>query len=85
MKSTTTATIRTAVPAAWATAIVWIVAQLGLELDPDDWQAVALVMPIIIGIVYRTLRMVEARWPQLGWILFGSASTPSYNSEGPIL
>lgn len=81
MKSTTTATIRTAVPTIWTTAVVWLIARLGLNISDDDWQIVFLVLPIIAGVVYRAGREIEGRLPTVGRVLFGSSLTPSYGES----
>lgn len=81
MKDTTTATIRTAVPTAWATVLVWLIARLGWSPTDADWQVIMLAMPAVVGIVYRLGRIIEVRWPLVGHILFGSGKTPSYAPE----
>jgi len=85
MTGTTTATIRTTVPVAWTTLLVWLVARFGIDLAESDWQTLMLVMPAIVGVCYRAARMIEARWPVVGHVLFGSAKTPTYgeSSTGP--
>lgn len=85
MKATTTATIRTAVPTAWTTVLVWLIARLGWDMTEQDWQVLLLVMPALVGVGYRLARVIEARFPHVGMILFGSAKTPSYDesSTGP--
>ena len=81
MSDVRTATIRTTVPTIWTTLLVWIVARFGLDLSEQDWQVLLLVLPFLAGIGYRLLRVVEARWPKLGYILFGSARLPHYGPE----
>ena len=80
MTDVRTATIRTTVPTIWTTLVAWAVARFGLNLSDADWQVLLLVLPFLAGLGYRLLRVVEARWPKLGFILFGSAQTPHYGS-----
>lgn len=83
MKPTTTATIRTAVPSAWATLLVWLIARAGWTLEEADWQVLFVVMPVVLGVFYRLARVVEARWPMIGHVLFGSSKTPNYDASTP--
>lgn len=80
MNSKNIATIRTAVPTAWSTLIVWLVARFGFDPSADDWAIIALVMPIIAGIGYRAAREIEQRFPAVGRVLFGSAQQPHYST-----
>ena len=80
MSDVRTATIRTAVPTAWTTLVAWAVARFGLDLSDADWQVLLLVMPVLAGVGYRLLRVLEARWPSLGFVLFGSVQTPHYGT-----
>ena len=81
MSDVRTATIRTAVPTAWTTLAAWAVARFGFELSDADWQALLLVMPVLAGVGYRLLRVLEDRWPSLGYVLFGSVRTPHYGTS----
>lgn len=78
MSDTATATVRTAVPTAWATVIAWAVGRFGLDLSGAEWQVLCLALPVIGGVFYRLARVVEARWPVAGYVLFGSPRTPAY-------
>jgi hypothetical protein len=80
MSDMRTATIRTTVPTIWTTLVAWAVARFGFDLSDADWQVLLLVLPFLAGIGYRLLRVVEARWPKLGYILFGSARLPHYDA-----
>jgi hypothetical protein len=80
LSDTSTATVRTAVPAAWSAAVVWAAARLGITLTPTE---VAVAVPIVLGVLYRAGRELEARWPVLGRILFGSPRTPTYPTSTP--
>jgi hypothetical protein len=79
MSEMQTATMRTALPSAWATLIVWLVAKFGLDLSDDDWQVLFVVFPVIAGVAYRLGREVEARFPTVGRVLFGSSRQPVYD------
>lgn len=79
MNEMQTATVRTVLPSAWATLIVWLVARFGLDLSPEDWQVLCILFPVIAGVAYRLGREVEARFPTVGRILFGSSRQPVYD------
>jgi hypothetical protein len=74
-----TATVRTTLPAMWVTLITWVVVRLGWEPSADDWQVIMLLGPVILSVAYRAGREVEARWPAIGRIIFGSSATPRYD------
>lgn len=78
MSDKTIGAIRTGLPAAWATLLVWAAARFGLDLSDEDMAALLVVIPVVIPIFYRAAREVEARWPTIGRVLFGSAKTPTY-------
>lgn len=80
MSEMRTATIRTTMPTIWTTLVAWAVARFGLDLSDEDWQVLLLVMPLLAGVGYRLLRVVEARYPSLGFVLFGSVQTPHYGT-----
>lgn len=80
MSDVRTATIRTTLPTIWTTLLVWLVARFGLDLSEQDWQVLLLVLPFLAGIGYRLLRVVEGRWPKLGYVLFGSLRLPHYDA-----
>ena len=71
----TTATVRTVTPTMWAALLVWLADRAGVSI-PETW-ALA-VVPVVLGIVYRLGREIEARWPAVGRVLFGSGRTPIY-------
>lgn len=81
MNSKTIGTIRTGVPAAWATISVWLLAKFGFHLSDDDYGILMLALPIIIPAAYRAAREVEQRWPRIGRILFGSSAIPVYGDD----
>jgi hypothetical protein len=68
-------TIRTTVPAAWTGALLWIATKLGLNISVDQLMIAA---PIVLTILYRIGKEVEAKWPALGRILFGTNQKPSF-------
>lgn len=72
------ATVRTIVPAAWGTLVVYLLNRFGIQLDPDDTEILLLVLPAVIGIFYRLSRFVEERFPKLAWILLGSGKKPLF-------
>ena len=75
-----TATVRTTLPAMWVTLITWLVARAGFEPSADDWQAIMLLAPPILGVTYRLAREAEARWPWVGRVVFGSSTPPRYDA-----
>lgn len=81
-KSKTIGTVRTGLPAAWATLIAWLVARFGFHLSEQDYAVLVLIIPAVIPVFYRIAREIETRWPAIGRILFGSTLTPTYG-DGP--
>lgn len=79
MSDVRVATVRTTLPAVWVSLVSWLVVRLGWEPSAEDWQQIMLVMPIVLGAVYRLGRELEARWPVVGRVLFGSVKRPSYD------
>jgi hypothetical protein len=61
------------------TLITWAIVRLGWTPSADDWQVIMLLGPVILGVVYRGAREVEAHFPAVGRIIFGSSSTPRYD------
>jgi hypothetical protein len=79
MSDVRTATVRTTVPAVWVSLLLFVGAKAGWDLSDADWQVVMLVAPLVTGVVYRAGRELEARWPSVGRVLFGSSRRPSYD------
>lgn len=79
MSDVRTATVRTTVPAVWVSLVLWLVVRLGWSPSEEDWQMLMLVAPVVLGVVYRLGRELEARWPSVGRVLFGSVRRPSYD------
>jgi hypothetical protein len=76
--SKTIATVRTALPAAWTTAIVYLAARFGLDLSEQDMAVLLLVVPVVLPIFYRIAREIELKYPTIGRVIFGTNATPSY-------
>lgn len=72
------ATVRTALPAAWATLITYLAAKFGLNISDDDMAVLIAVLPIVIPVFYRIFREVEVRFPRVGRLVFGTNMTPTY-------
>lgn len=72
-------TIRTGLPAAWATFLTWAIAKFGIHLEEEDYSMLLIVIPVIIPIFYRLSREIEQKWPKIGHIIFGSVAVPSYD------
>ena len=79
MSDVRTATVRTTLPAVWVSLIMFVGAKAGWSLSEADWQVLMLVAPVVTGVVYRLGRELEARWPVVGRVLFGSSRRPSYD------
>ena len=79
MSDVRVATVRTTLPAVWVSLVSWLVVRLGWSPSAEDWQQVMLVMPVLLGVVYRLGRELESRWPVVGRVLFGSVKRPSYD------
>jgi hypothetical protein len=72
-------TLRTGLPAAWATLLTWVVAKFGLDLQDEDYAVLMIAVPVVIPIFYRLSREVEQRWPAVGHIIFGKTTAPTYD------
>ena len=81
MTDKTTATLRTAMPAAWASVMLWMIDTFGLNLSEQEWHVLLVLAPIVTGIFYRLAREVEGRWPVVGRVLFGSTRQPHYEES----
>lgn len=69
--------IRTYVPIAVGYMMSWAVS-LGIELDPETEKNITLALGALLsGLYYYIARLLERRWPQLGWLL-GSSQQPAY-------
>lgn len=79
MSDVRVATVRTTMPALWVSLLMWLAVRFGWDVDGDDWQVLMLVAPLVLGVVYRLGRELEARWPVVGRVLFGSAKVPHYD------
>ena len=73
------ATVRTTLPAVWVSLVMFVVANTGWSLSEADWQVLMLIAPVVTGFVYRLGRELEARWPAVGRVLFGSSKVPHYD------
>jgi hypothetical protein len=82
INNTSIGLIRTWVPIAVGAVFGWF-ATKGLELDSETQAAsVIAVTGFIQALYYGLARMLESRYPALGWLL-GSAHTPNYNALEP--
>jgi len=71
--------IRTYVPIFVGYLASWAVSQ-GINLDPDTEKNLTLALGALLsGVYYYVARMLERRWPQLGWLL-GSGQQPDYKA-----
>lgn len=74
-------TVRTGLPAAWATLLTWLVAKIGLDLQEEDYAVLLIVLPVVIPVFYRISRAVENKWPSVGQIIFGTNRSPNYENN----
>ena len=72
------ATMRTALPAAWTTVIVYLAGKFGFDLSEQDMAILLLLVPVVLPIFYRVAREVELKYPIVGRVIFGTNATPSY-------
>lgn len=69
--------IRTWVPIAVGAALAWL-ATAGLELDVETQTSLVIGLTgLIQGAYYAVVRVLENRFPQIGWLL-GKAKAPNY-------
>ena len=73
-------TKRTAVNIGVLTATVALVAKFtgwNIQLNTNDLLLLSPVIAAGAGIGYRISRWASAKWPSLGWVLFGSGQEPA--------
>jgi hypothetical protein len=71
---------RTAVNSAVTIYIIGLVnAVFGWKISLDDISIIWIgaIIGFVMGVVYRLSRYATAKWPQLGWVLFGSGQEPA--------
>lgn len=78
MTDTRTATLRTTVNSTWLVALVALAHQAGWRVDADSLAPLLPAVPVIVGCWYRGCLLASARWPWLGWVLFGVSANPTY-------
>ncbi len=47
-----------------------------INLTDTDMLIIMPVVGVVFGIGYRLSRAITTRWPQIGWLLFGSGQEP---------
>jgi hypothetical protein len=80
LKQETISAKRTAVNSTVTIWLIGIITQItGWDIKFDDLSVIyiGVALGAIMGVVYRVSRYLSARWPALGWILFGSGQEPS--------
>jgi hypothetical protein len=84
LNDTAISLIRTWVPIAVGAVIAWL-ATAGLELDIETQTALVIGLTgLIQGAYYALVRIIEKRFPQVGWLL-GKAKTPNYTPVDEIV
>jgi hypothetical protein len=78
MNDVQTATKRTAWNSTISAAVLAaIVKWTKVELDENDLLLLVGALGVVAGVVYRTSRAITAKWPKVGYILFGSGKEPT--------
>ena len=78
MNNKNTATVRTTVNTVALSVVALIASRLfGVTLDVTD-PLLILGVAIATPIFYRASLWASAKWPTLGYVLFGKNSTPTY-------
>ena len=73
--------VRTWVPVAVGSALVWAGRRWGIVLPEDlSAQATVLVTALVVALYYAAVRALEMRWPVFGRLL-GRAVPPSYAAK----
>lgn len=77
-----TATVRTT----WNGVLAFVVALLlsrvlGIEVTEGDVAAWLPLFAPVLAVFYRLSLAISARWPGLGWVLFGIGSAPRYAAD----
>lgn len=75
--------VRTWVPILVGTFLTWLGMTTGIVL-PENMPAelAATATAVVTGVYYALARLLESRWPWLGWLL-GSPRTPVYEPPVP--
>lgn len=80
MNAVNISTKRTAVNVGVIAAIVAVICKVfgwTLNIDTNDLLVLSPVIAFVAGFGYRLSRWATAKWPTLGWVLFGSGKEPS--------
>lgn len=73
------ATVRTTVQTVVLTAVVAVIAKLtDWQVEVDDLLPYVPLLAPVAAVFYRASRWLTARYPSLGWVLFGSGKEPEY-------
>jgi len=73
-----TSHIRTLVPIGMGLLLTWIAAQTKIVVDPQTEASLAAVSVAVLSSGYYALaRLLEHKWPRLGWLL-GAPKKPTY-------
>lgn len=74
--------IRTVVPIIVGSVAAWLT-KIGLDLDPEAYNNLGIWLTLIFSSLYYALvRLLEEKFPQIGWFL-GLAKSPDSYSQGP--
>lgn len=78
MSNFVTSLIRTWVPIAVGVGLTWLAEELGVVIDDSmRVEVAALATGVVIAAYYLVARVLERKWPALGFLL-GSTSKPTY-------
>lgn len=79
MNDLNTATVRTTVNGTILTGVIIAVAAgFGWTIEVADLAPYLPVLAGAIAVFYRLSLVVSAKWPNLGYVLFGKAKAPTY-------
>jgi hypothetical protein len=74
-----TATVRTSVPMFWTFLLIYAIKRItGFDLSMDKALMLSPAFAVVGGVLYRIFRVVEAKYPRLGFIFLGSNKTPNF-------
>lgn len=81
MKDTTTATVRTTVNTTVLAALGALLYKIfGWDIKVEDMLPFLPVIAAVVAVFYRLSLAVTAKWPVVGYILFGRTTPPTYGS-----
>lgn len=74
--STKRTTVNIAVIGWIVAAITWITG-VSITVDAATMTLLTPVVAVVLGFGYRLSRAITAKWPSMGWVVFGSGKEPA--------